>query len=517
MQMKSSVLFALGLPVVAANRENPLGQVISLLDSLSSKVTAEGEAEAKAYAEFSDWCRNAAQNSGFDIKTATAAKAKFEASIAKLAGDIEASDSKIENLAASITSAGQDLKSATEIRDKEAADYAANEAELVDVVDTLGRAISILEREMAKNPAAFAQLDTSSLKGLISSLNTVVEAASFSNADKKKLLGLVQSQGEESDEDAFGPPDAAVYKTHSGNILDVLEDLKEKAEGQLSDLRKAESNTKHNYNMLKQSLDDQMNADNKALSDEKAAKAAAAGEKAGAESDLAAAVKDLSDAEGALATANSDCMQTAADHEATVAARKEELKTIAEARKILTESTSGAVDQTYSFFQVGSSLRTHADLAGAEVVTIVKKLAKQEHSAALAQLASRIAATLRFGASAGEDPFVKVRGLISDMISKLESQASAEATEKAYCDEQISKTEQKKGELEHDISKLSSKIDVAAANSARLKEEVAQTQKELADLARTQAEMDQFRRDGHDAFVQAKSDLQAGLEGVRKR
>ena len=157
--MKSSVLFALGLPVVAANRENPLGQVISLLDSLSAKITAEGEAEAKAYAEFSDWCRNAAQNSGFDIKTATAAKAKFEASIAKLAGDIEASDSKIESLAASITSAGQDLKSATEIRDKEAADFAANEAELVDVVDTLGRATSILEREMAKNPAAFAQLD----------------------------------------------------------------------------------------------------------------------------------------------------------------------------------------------------------------------------------------------------------------------------------------------------------------------------------------------------------------------
>merc|ERR1712060_802210 len=113
-----------------------------------------------------------------------------------------------------------------------------------------------------------------------------------------------------------------------------------------------------------------------------------------------------------------------------------------------------------------------ADLAGAEVVTMVKKLAKKEHSTALAQLASRVAAILRYGSSAGDDPFVKVRGLISDMISKLENEAQSEATEKAYCDEQTAKTEAKKAELEKDISKLTSKIDSAAARSAGLKADV---------------------------------------------
>merc|ERR1719464_838624 len=103
---------------------------------------------------------------------------------------------------------------------------------------------------------------------------------------------------------------------------------------------------------------------------------------------------------------------------------------------------------------------------------MVKKLAKQHHSAALAQLASRVAAILHYGASAGDDPFVKVRGLISEMISKLEAEAQAEATEKAYCDEQLAKTEEKKAELEEDISKLTSKIDVVAAKSAGLKEDV---------------------------------------------
>merc|ERR1719502_2661284 len=175
-----------------------------------------------------------------------------------------------------------------------------------------------------------------------------------------------------------GAPAAATYKSQSGGIVDVLEDLKEKAEGELAEARKAESNAKHNFEMMKQSLEDQMAADTKDMNEEKAAKEAAEEGKATAEGDLATTVKELKAAEGELQTANTDCMTTAADHEATVAARNEELKVIATAEKILKESTSGAVSQTYSFLQLSS----RADLANSEIITLVKKLAKDHHSAA---------------------------------------------------------------------------------------------------------------------------------------
>merc|ERR1712087_113635 len=345
----------------------------------------------------------------------------------------------------------------------------------------------------------------------------IVDAASFSTADKKKLAAFVQSQqNSDADDSDLGAPAAAVYKTHSTNILDVLEDLKEKAEEQLSDLRKAETNTAHNYDMLKQSLEDSIKADNHDLAEEKAAKAAAEEAKASAEGDLAATNKDLADAEAALAAGNRDCMQVAADHEATVAGRAAELKTIADAKKVLTDTTAGAEGQTYSLLQMGRSrLQTRADLAGAEVVTMVKHLSQKHHSAALAQLASRIAAVMRLGSVGGDDPFKKVKGLISDMIKKLEAEASAEATEKAWCDEQIAKTEEKKSDLESDIAKLTAKIDVATAKSADLKDQVKELQAELAALAKLQAEMDKARQEEHAAFVQAKADLELGLEGVR--
>ena len=197
---------------------------------------------------------------------------------------------------------------------------------------------------MAKNPA-LVQVDGTNVKVLMQSMSAVINAAaSFSSMDQKKLLALVQSRetdpssdeaAAEADEAALGAPAAAVYKTHSTSIVDVLEDLKEKAEGELADLRKAETNAQHNYDMLKQSLLDQKAADEKDLADEKGAKAAAEEEKATAEGDLAVTVKALAEAEDALATAQTTCMQVAADHDATVKARAEELEAIATAKKIL--------------------------------------------------------------------------------------------------------------------------------------------------------------------------------------
>merc|ERR1740117_1012216 len=141
--------------------------------------------------------------------------------------------------------------------------------------------------------------------------------------------------------------------------------------------------------------DDQSNMDA-----QKSGKDKAAEEKATAEGDLSVTVKGLKESQAGLETANSDCMTTAADHEATVASRTEELKVIKTAEKILKESTSGAA----SFLQMASAskMRTRADLANSEVVTLVKKLARQHHSSALAQLASRIAVIVRYGAKNGK-------------------------------------------------------------------------------------------------------------------
>merc|ERR1719240_1397451 len=268
-------------------------------------------------------------------------------------------------------------------------------------------------------------------------------------------MALVQSKQEtEADDEDLQPaaPAAAVYKTHSTSIFDVLEDMKEKAEGELSDLRKAESTAKHNFDMLKQSLTDEIEADTKDLDEEKSLKASTEEKQATAEGDLAETVKELEKDKKSLEVAQTTCMQVATDHDVTVKARAEELNVIATAKKVLKESTGGAAEQSYSFLQMKSQLQSRTDMKNAEVVTLVKKLAHEHHSTELAQLASRIKAVMAYGGAGRDDVFAKVKGLISDMIAKLEKQAAEEATEKAYCDEEMSKTEAKKSELEGVIS-----------------------------------------------------------------
>merc|ERR1719393_1075049 len=434
---------------------------------------------------------------------------KSEATISKCKADIEANTVKIEELSGAIAADEKELKEATAIRNKEVATFEASEKELVDAIDTLDRAIGILEKEMSKNPAALVQVDTHNLDSMIKGLAAVIDAASFSSHDQAKLTALLQQQSG-SEDDELGAPAAAVYKSHSTSIFDVLGDMKEKAEAQLDELRKAESTASHNFNMLKQSLTDEIENDTKDMDEEKSLKAASEEQQATAEGDLAETKKELAADRESLKTASTTCMSVAADHEATVKSRKEELNAIATAEKILKESTGGAVEQSYSFLQ----LKSRTDMKNAEVVTLVKKLAKQQHSAALAQLASRIKAVMSYGG--GDDVFAKVKGLISDMIAKLESEAESEATEKAYCDEEMSKTEAKKGELEGVITKLTSKIDLAAAKSAELKGEVKTLQAELATLAKQQADMDSIRAEEKAAYDKAKAELELGISGVQK-
>ena len=118
---------------------------------------------------------------------------------------------------------------------------------MVDSIDTLTRAITVLERVMQKNPAALVQVDTANLSGVFQALSAVLDAAAFSSTDVKKSSALVQSKrNDDMDEMDVGAPAPKAYKTHSTSIVEVLEDLKNKVEGELNDAHRVETDTQHN-------------------------------------------------------------------------------------------------------------------------------------------------------------------------------------------------------------------------------------------------------------------------------
>lgn len=506
------------VPSTQAVQNNPIQKVISMISSLQQKLIAEGQDAQAAYNAKAKFCEDSAQQFGFEIKTGKAEVADLSAGIQSDEAKITALASKIEDKSADISSNEEDLKSATAVREKEAADFTAEEKELVQVIDSMERAISILTKEAAKGSASMLQVKSAT--SVTNALRLMVEGAAISTADASKLSAFVQesSQDEDSDEDSdLGAPAAAVTENQSGGIISTLEGLLEKAQGQLDKARKAESVSKQNYDMLKQSLTDEITFATRDMEEAKTALAASKETKATSTGDLAATSKDLKGDQEGKRDLHHDCMTAAQDFEASVKSRDEELTALAKAKKVIQDGVSGAESQTYSFaqesfLQVASQTKMESKF---EAVHFVRTLAARDKSPALAQLASRMNSAIRLGSANGANPFNKVKGLVTDMIAKLEDAAAEDASQKAYCDKEMAETAEKKDDKSSEVEGLTTKVAQKSAASSKLKEQVSTLAKELAAMQKSQAELTQMRQEETAVFLKNKPEMEQGIKALQ--
>jgi len=329
-----------------AGSVDPIEKVLQMIGGLQGKIQAEGSDAQKVYDEFSEFCESRSRELEYEITTGKGQVGKLEATIANEAATAENLNSKIDDVVASISTDEADLKAATGIRGQENAAFRAEEKELIDVVGTLERAISILERELAKSGSA-SMMQLKGANSITQALSIMVEASSLSSADSSQLSACLQnSQQSDDSEDALGAPAAAVYKGKSGGIVETLEDLHEKAETQLAKARGAESKSAQAFQMLAQSLNDEIKYATKDMNTAKKNLEASAEGKATAEGDLSGTTTDLTEDTKALSTLHQSCMTGAEDFEAETKSRGEELHALATAKKVIQEMTAGATSQS---------------------------------------------------------------------------------------------------------------------------------------------------------------------------
>jgi len=507
-----------------AHAGSPVDKVVGLLSNLQAEIEKESEEANKVFAEFTAWCDDRHRNIEREIAAGKAEVAELSAVIEQETAKSSASRTKIEELAASLQKNEADLKASTDIRGKEVIDFAADEKETSDCISALERAVAILTREMAQGSASMMQIKDS--KNIVQALTAMVQASVISSADSTRLTALVQStqESESSDEDDQEP-----YKKDRGGIIGILENLLDKAQTQLQTARTAETAKMNSFGMLKQSIEGEMAADQKAMTHAKKDIAASEQAKAIAEGDLAITSADLKEDEDTFRTLAQDCKLGKLDHKADTASRAEEAAALAAAKKILVTGDDtytaavvhtygdAALDQVTTFFQISrSDLVSSADLAQFEAVRFIRDLARKEKSPALAQLATKMSSIIRFAESAHSDPMAKVKQLVADMIATLEADAKADATQEAFCTKEISESKTKKAENQAELDKITTKIDSMSAKSAKLQDQSATLQKELGELARSQAEMDKMRFDAKTLFAKNKKEMEAGISGLEQ-
>merc|ERR1719453_2316135 len=131
---------------------------------------------------------------------------------------------------------------------------------------------------------------------------------------------------------------------------------------------------------MKQSLVDAIKYGNKDMDAAKKARGASAEIKATAEGDLAVTSKDLAEDIKSLAELHHDCMTKANEFEEETKSRGEELHALAEAKKVISESTGGAEALSYSLSQVSllQMSKSAVSSGGFQVLKFVRKLADKQ-------------------------------------------------------------------------------------------------------------------------------------------
>merc|ERR1719298_142874 len=108
----------------------------------------------------------------------------------------------------------------------------------------------------------------------------------------------------------------------------------------------------------------------------------------------------------------------------------------------------------------------------AKVVDIFKGLAERRHSFVFSQLASM----------AASDPFVKIRGLINDMIEKLLKEAQEAATHEAFCQEEMGKSKKSQADKTMKLDKFSARVDESSSKVETLTNDIKTLEAEVAEI-----------------------------------
>mmetsp|Transcript_46714 Transcript_46714/g.118402 ORF Transcript_46714/g.118402 Transcript_46714/m.118402 type:complete len:777 (+) Transcript_46714:63-2393(+) len=215
----------------AKERVNPVKRVVNLLNKMKSELEAEADNEAEMYDKMVCWCET-------NEKEKTKAIADAEAKDLQLSAEIEERAAKFGNLAASIEQTKKEiqentanLEQATEIREKEAAEFREEEKDQVQAITNLRNAVAVLSKH--QKTQAILQMD----KALLSPMRVllrdcalkyeviVATRAEHRGAGLVSLLALNDETKTSSDAKAQGATAAALFSAldvHDDSVSDAL-------------------------------------------------------------------------------------------------------------------------------------------------------------------------------------------------------------------------------------------------------------------------------------------------------
>jgi len=111
-------------------------------------------------------------------------------------------------------------------------------------------------------------------------------------------------------------------------------------------------------------------------------------------------------------------------------------------------------------------------------------------------------------------PMEKIKGLITDMIAKLEKEAAEAASTHAFCQEESKKNKEAKEKTQGELDKTNSRLESATAKKQGLEDRIAELSSEVSALDAADAEALKIRQDENAAFLKNEADFKEAAAAV---
>eukprot|EP00439_Symbiodinium_sp_Y106_P014626 s100_g2.t1 len=476
--MKCSVLLAAVVSAVLASDVTPVQKVVQMLENMKEKGEKEMEAEQVQYTEFSQFCEmTLAEKKSID--DASDKLETLEADIESAAADADRLSTEIAGHVADIETTSGEKSNATAIREKERTDFRAALKDYTESIDAIRRAVKGLKAEDQKT--ALVQLSRArSMKLLPSAAADSIDEYLSNHGPNGPKSSLVMQQVKAGNSAAEEPK---TYEFQSGGVISMLESLEEKFVDERVSLEKEEASKRHAFEKLSQSLEAKLTQSKKEQEDKTQFKAKRMQNKASSEGDLeetkTAKVSDVKYSADLQAT----CDKKSKAYKERQQLRQEEIDAIGKASEIITSgAVAGSAEKHLpSLVQAVQAAQStalaflrseHHSPKQEQVAKFLQRRASQLNSRVLSSVASRV----------GADPIAKVRTMIEDLLTKLQSQANEEATKKGWCGAEMASNKATREEKSDVSDALQSEIDETSASIAGLAEELTTLDAELAEL-----------------------------------
>jgi len=459
---------------------NPIRRVVTMLQNMQKKVTAEGEKEEVLFEKFMCYCKNGKGALAASIEAAKGKNEALIASIKETEAQLLQAKADLKGAQASRAEAKAAVAAAEALRAKEAAAYAKESSELKTNIAAMKKATAAISKGMG---GAFLQTSTASV---LKQLSITVDISSM---DREMLTSFLTGGNGEG------------YAPASGQIVGILKQMTDTMADSLAKATSEEEAAIKDFEALIAAKTKEINA----LTKEVEVKTARIGELGVAvvtqKEDLDDTSKSLVEDEQFLKDLETSCSTKDEEWAARQKIRAEELLALADTIKILND------DDALELFK--KTLPTPSLLQ----LTANGQAVKSRALVALQQGKGDFRLNLISLALKGKKvSFEKVLVMIDEMSALLKKEQVDDNDKKAYCESLIDQTEDKVKELELSISDLAKAIADAQEGIATLAEEIEGLSDGIKALDKSVAEATAQRKEEHADSVETLASDNAAKE-----